>query len=66
MSPPSTVVPYTMEALCAVTEELPIGTNLGLVHFLWMQISGSLLPSRGALFPALQVIGLQPAPIRRA
>jgi hypothetical protein len=66
MSPPSTVVPYTMEALCAVTEELPIGTNLGLLHFLWMQISGSLLPSRGALFPALQAIGLQPASTRRA
>ena len=66
MSLPSTAVSHTMEALCTVTEELPIGTNLGLLHFFWMQISGSLLPSRGALFPALQVIGLQPAPIRRA
>jgi len=55
-----------MKALCAVTEELPIGTNLGLLRFLWMQISGSLLPSRGAIFPALQAIGLQPAPTRRA
>jgi len=41
-----------MEALCAVTEELPIGTNLGLLRFLWMQINGSLLPSRGAIFPS--------------
>jgi hypothetical protein len=55
-----------MEALGAVTEELPIGTNLGLLHFLWMQASGALLSSRGALFPALQAIGLQPAPMRRA
>jgi len=56
-----------MEALGAVTEELPIGTNLGLLHFLWMQVSGSLLPGRGAIFPALQeVIGPSPAPIRRA
>jgi hypothetical protein len=31
-----------------------------------MQISGSLLPGRGALFPALQAIGLLPAAIRRA
>jgi len=31
-----------------------------------MQISGSLLPSRGALFPALQAIGLPPAQTRRA
>jgi hypothetical protein len=55
-----------MEALCTITEGLPIGTNLGLLHFLWMQISGSLLPSRGAIFPALQAIGLAPAPTRRA
>jgi len=66
MSLPSTAVSHTMEALCTVTEELPIGTNLDLLHFLWMQISGSLLPSRGALFPALQAIGLPPAPTRRA
>jgi hypothetical protein len=66
MSLPSTAVSHTMEALCTVTEELPIGTNLDLLHFLWMQISGSLLPGRGALFPALQAIGLPPAPTRRA
>jgi hypothetical protein len=66
MSLPSTAVSHTMEALCSVTEELPIGTNLDLLHFLWMQISGSLLPSRGALFPALQAMGLQPALTRRA
>jgi len=55
-----------MEALCTITEKLPIGTNLDLLHFLWMQVSGSLLPSRGALFPALQAIGLSPAQIRRS
>jgi len=43
----------TMEALCAVVQSLPIGTNLALLHFLWMQLSGTLLLSRGALFPAL-------------
>lgn len=66
MSLSSTAVSYTMEALCAITEGLPIGTNLGLLHLFWMQISGSLLPSRGALFPALQAIGLEPAATRRA
>ncbi len=55
-----------MEALCAVTQDLPIGTNLALLHCLWMQLSGTLLPSRGALFPALQATGLSPAEIRRA
>jgi hypothetical protein len=59
-------VSQTMQALCAVTQSLPIGTNLALLHFLWMQLSGALLPSRGALFPALQAIGLLPAAVRRA
>jgi len=66
MSQLSTAVSHTMEALRAVTEKLPIGTNLGLLRFLWMQVNGSLLPSRGAIFPALQAIGLLPAAIRRA
>jgi hypothetical protein len=59
-------VSQTIEALCAVTQSLPIGTNLALLHFLWMQLSGALLPSRGALFPALQAIGLFPAAVGRA
>jgi hypothetical protein len=62
----SIAVSQTMQALCAVTQSLPIGTNLALLHFLWMQLSGALLPSRGALFPALQAIGLLPAAVRRA
>jgi len=59
-------VSQTMLALCVVIQDLPIGTNLGMLHFLWMLMSGSLLPSRGALFPALQAIGLSPAAVRRA
>lgn len=55
-----------MAALCAVTESLPIGTNLALLQFLWMLLSGQLLPSRGALFPGLKAIGLSTAAIRRA
>jgi hypothetical protein len=47
-------------------QDLPIGTNLALLHFLWMMISGALLPSRGAIFPALKSIGLSDAAIRRA
>ena len=59
-------VSQTMFALCIVTESLPIGTNLGLLQFLWRLRSGSLLLSRGALFPALQAMGLSPAAVRRA
>jgi len=62
----STVVSQTIQALCAVVQNLPVGTNLALLHFLWMLLSGALLPSRGAMFPALQTIGLPAAAIRRA
>ena len=33
---------------------------------MWMLVSGALLAQRGALFPALQAIGLEPAAVRRA
>jgi hypothetical protein len=49
-----------------VTKDLPIGTNLGLVHLLWMLVSGALLPERGAIFPGLQRIGLSVEAVRRA
>jgi hypothetical protein len=52
--------------LCAVTQKLPIGTNLALLHFMWMLVSGALLNSRGAVFPALLNIGLCPSAVRRA
>jgi hypothetical protein len=55
-----------MNALCAVTQSLPIGTNLALLQFFWMLLSGQLLCSRGALFPALQAIGLSSDAVRRA
>jgi hypothetical protein len=46
--------------------KLPIGTNLALYQFLWMLVSGALLSSRGALFPALQAVGLSEPEVRRA
>lgn len=49
-----------------LTQALPIGTNKALLHFMWMLVSGALLGQRGALFPALQAIGLAPAAVRRA
>jgi hypothetical protein len=39
----------TLELLCAAVSALPIGTNLGLLHLLWMLVSGRLLAARGAL-----------------
>jgi hypothetical protein len=55
-----------MKALVAVTKDLPVGTNLGLLHTLWALVSGALLPGRGALIPALQRIGLEEEVVRRA
>ncbi len=45
---------------------VPVGTNLGLWHLFWVLLSGRLLLSRGALFPALWELGLCPAAVRRA
>ncbi len=39
---------------------------MGVYRFLWMLVSGALLPSRGAVFPALQSLGLEPAAVRHA
>lgn len=52
--------------LIAVTQNLPIGTNLGLLHVLWTLVSGKMLSSRGGLFPALQAAGFKAPEIRRA
>ena len=62
----STAIETIMPALIAVVKELPIGTNLGLLHLLWMMVTGKGLPSRGALFPGLQASGLGPNSISRA
>jgi hypothetical protein len=55
-----------MNVLVALTSDLPVGTNLALLQFFWMLVSGGLLPQRGALFPALQASGLSVEATRRA
>jgi hypothetical protein len=54
------------QLLSSLVELLPIGTNLGLFHLLWMLSSGRLLESRGAVIPGLAALGLTPPAIRRA
>src|SRR5258708_2421169 len=49
-----------------LTKDLPVGTNLALLHMLWMLVSGTLLGQRGAIFPALKTIGLSDGAARRA
>jgi hypothetical protein len=55
-----------MTTLCALVAPLPVGTNLGLLHLLWLLVSGRLLASRGALFPGLSAAGLTDRRVRRA
>jgi hypothetical protein len=55
-----------MDLLCAVVAPLPVGTNLGLLHLLWMMVSGRLVSARGALIPGLTLAGLSPGAVRRA
>jgi len=57
---------HTITVLSRLLENLPVGTNLALLHFMWMLVSGALLPNRGALFPALKSTGLSDDATRRA
>ena len=52
--------------LSHVVADVPVGTNLGLFHLLWMLLSGRLLQSRGAVIPGLAAFGLSDAAVRRA
>jgi hypothetical protein len=52
--------------LCGLLDGVPVGTNLGLLHLLWMLVSGRLLETRGAVIPGLSLLGLEAAAVRRA
>lgn len=60
------VVYRVIGVLCVVVAAVPIGTNLGLVHLLWMLVSGRLLATRGAVIPGLGATGLSEPAVRRA
>jgi hypothetical protein len=51
--------------LARVVAGVPIGTNLGLFHLLWMLLSGRLLQSRGAVILGLADLGLAADAVRR-
>jgi hypothetical protein len=52
--------------LCTLVLPLPVGTNLGMLHLLWMVVSGQLLATRGAVLPGLSACGLSEQAVRRA
>jgi hypothetical protein len=60
------IVYRVIGVLCGVVVGTPIGTNLGLVHLLWMLVSGRLLETRGAVIPGLSAAGLSEPAVRRA
>lgn len=57
---------HTIAVLNELLVDLPIGTNLAMLQVFWALLSGQLLNSRGALFPALKAIGLEDEAVRRA
>jgi len=62
----STIVYRISVLLGAIWADVPIGTHLGLFWLLWSLISGRLLLSRGAVFPALADGGLAADAVRRS
>ena len=52
--------------LSTLVAPLRVGTNLGLLHLLWMLVSGRLLEARGAVIPGLSGCGLPTRAVRRA
>ena len=58
-------VENTIQALQAVVQDLPIGTNFALLQLMWVMLQGRLLVSRGAIFPALTGSGLSWTVARR-
>ena len=59
------IVGQTIQTLSAIVKRIPQGTNLNLVILMWTMISGGLLESRGAIFPALKARGFSKEAIRR-
>ena len=59
-------VELTVHAIAAVVQTVPIGTNIALVHLLWVMLNGSFLHSRGAVFAALDGQGFTLQEVRRS
>jgi hypothetical protein len=58
-------VENTIQALQAVVQDLPVGTNFALLQLMWVMLQGRLLSSRGAIFPALTAGGFSWTVARR-
>lgn len=61
-----TAIEITVHAMSAVVQTVPMGTNIALMHILWVMMSGGFLPSRGAFFTALNAKGFAMQEVRRS
>lgn len=52
--------------MSVVVQTAPVGTNIALMHILWVMMSGEFLSSRGAFFAALNVKGFTMQEVRRS
>lgn len=59
-------VENTVQAIAAIVQTVPVGTNLALLHLLWAMVNGSFLQSRGAVFGALWASGFGVSAVRRS
>jgi len=62
----SIAIEQTIHVLQIVLQTVPVGTNLALLQLLWSILNGSFLPSRGAIFPGLQLSGFDEEESRRS
>ena len=44
------MINHTIAVLIILTQGLPIGTNLAMLHFMYMLVSGALLPNEARCF----------------
>lgn len=56
----------TVQAMAAIMQVVPVGTNIGLMRIMWVMVNGSLLRSRGAIFTALHLNGFDAQALRRS
>ena len=61
----STASVKTIQIMRQIVNELPVGTNLALLHLMWAMVSGAFLESRGAVHGALQAAGFDDEEVSR-
>jgi hypothetical protein len=62
----SIAITQTIQVVQVVLQTVPLGTNLALLQLLWSIVNGSFLPSRGGIFPGLQLSGFSQEESRRS